>query len=107
MVDFVLALPDEVCAELGLRARARRLAHNISVDELASRVGISNKTLGNFERTGRCTLETFVRILEALNALSDLSAVLVVQSKSIEDMRRKAEVATRQRAYTRTRKSSK
>lgn len=107
MVDFALALPEEVCSELGHRARARRLALNISVDELAQRVGISNKTLGNFERTGRCTLETFVRILEALNALSDLSPVLVMQPRSIEEMRQKAEVATRQRAYTRHRKSSK
>jgi len=107
MVDFALALPEEVCSELGQRARARRLALNVSVDELAQRVGISNKTLGNFERTGRCTLETFVRILEALNALSDLSPVLVMQSRSIAGMRQKAEVATRQRAYTRDRKSSK
>jgi len=107
MVDFALALPEEVCSELGQRVRARRLALNVSVDELAQRVGISNKTLGNFERTGRCTLETFVRILEALNALSDLSPVLVMQSRSIEGMRQKAEVATRQRAYTRDRKSSK
>jgi transcriptional regulator with XRE-family HTH domain len=107
MVDFALALPEEACSELGRRARARRLTLNISVDELAQRVGISNKTLGNFERTGRCTLETFVRILEALNALSDLSPVLVMQSRSIEEMRQKAEVATRQRAYTRDRKSSK
>ena len=107
MVNFALALPDEVCLELGRRARARRLALNLSVDELAQRVGISNKTLGNFERTGRCTLETFVRILEALNALNDLSAVLVLQPKSIEDMRQKQELASRQRAYTKARKSSK
>lgn len=106
MVDFALALPDEVCLELGQRARVRRLALNVSVDEMAQRVGISNKTLGNFERSGRCTLETFVRILEALNAMSDLSDVLVMQSKSIEEMRQKAEVSTRQRAYNKVRRSS-
>ena len=106
MVDFSLALPGEVCSELGHRARARRLALNVSVDEMAQRVGISNKTLGNFERSGRCTLETFVRILEALNAMSDLSEVLVMQSRSIEDMRLKAEASTRQRAYNKVRRSS-
>lgn len=73
---------------------------------MAQRVGISNKTLGNFERSGRCTLETFVRILEALNAMSDLSEVLVMQSRSIEDMRLKAEASTRQRAYNKVRRSS-
>jgi len=106
MVDFALGLPDEICAELGKRARSRRLTLNLPVEELALRVGISDKTLSNFERTGRCTLETFVRILESLNALPDLATVLVTQSRSIDDMRQKAAVSTRQRAYTKTRKSA-
>lgn len=99
MADLSLALPGEVCAELGARTRVRRVSLNISVDELASRIGISNKTLGNFERTGRCTLETFIRILEALNATTDLQSVLVTQVRSIDEMRTKAVTATRQRAY--------
>lgn len=101
MVDFALALPDEVCQELGQRARLRRVALNISVEELAKRVGISTNTLGNFERTGRCTLATFARVLEVLNALPDLAAVLVTHSRTIEDMRQKASVDNKQRAYTR------
>lgn len=90
---------------MGQRVRSRRLSLNISVDELAQRIGISNNTLGNFERTGRCTLETFVRVLEAFNALPDLASVLLTQSRSIEDMRQKAAVSTRQRAYTKARKT--
>lgn len=107
MVDFALAIPTEVCTTLGERSRARRLMQNLSVEELAARVGISEKTLSNFERTGRCTLETFVRVLEALNAMPDLQNVLLTQSQSIEDMRQKAAVRTRQRAYTKTRKAAK
>ena len=99
MVDFSLALPQEVCAELGQRARARRILLNLSVDELAARIGVSNKTLGNFERTGRCTLETFARILEALNASPDLASVLLTQSRSIQAMRAQQSAAPRQRAY--------
>ncbi len=106
MVDFVIATPDEVSATLGERARARRLMLNLSVEELAARVGISGKTLGNFERTGRSTFETFVRILEALNALADLQNVLVTQPLSIDDMRLKAAVRTRRRAYTKSRKAA-
>jgi transcriptional regulator with XRE-family HTH domain len=107
MADLVLAIPEEICVTLGARARARRLMLNLSVEELAARVGISNKTLSNFERTGRCTLETFVRVLEALNALPDLQNVLISQSLNIEDMRLKAAVRTRQRAYTKSRKVAK
>lgn len=93
-----LALPDEVCTELGRRARARRLALNIPVEELAARIGVSDKTLRSFELTGRCTLVTFVRILEALNALADLQSVLATQTHSIEDMRAQAQVRPRKRA---------
>ena len=100
MVDFSLALPEEICQELGARARARRVLLNISTDELAARVGVSRTTLQHFETEGRCRLDTFVRILEALNVTSDLSNVLVTQSRSIDDMRSKAAVATRKRAYT-------
>ena len=106
MVDFALAIPKEICQEMGQRVRSRRVSLNVSVDELAQRVGISSNTLGNFERTGRCTLETFVRILEALNALTDLASVLLTQPRSIEDMRLNAAASTRQRAYTKTRKAS-
>ena len=107
MVDFVLAVPDEVCTALGERARARRLLLNLSVEELAARVGISDKTLSNFEHTGRSTLETFVCVLEALGALPDLQNVLVTHSNSIDDMRQRAAVRTRQRAYTKARKGVK
>ena len=102
MADFSLAIPDEICAELGVRTRARRVLLNISVDELSQRIGVSSKTLGNFERTGRCTLATFVRILEALNATSELQTFLVTQSRSIDEMRTKTTAATRQRAYRKT-----
>lgn len=78
---------------------------NWSVDELAQRIGVSNKTLGNFERTGRCTLETFVRVLEALNAAPDLSNVLAGRPQTIEEMRKLASTHTRQRAYAKGRKS--
>ena len=99
MPDLSLALPDEVCLELGRRARARRLALNLPIEELAARIGVSDKTLRSFELTGRCTLVTFVRILEALNALVDLQSVLVMQTRSIEDMRLQAQVRQRKRAF--------
>lgn len=100
MADFSLILPHEVCALLGERCRARRLMLNLSVEELAARVGISGKTLSHFERTGRCTLDTFVRVLEALNALPELQDLLLPPTRSIENMRLQAAVHNRQRAYT-------
>lgn len=102
-MDFSLSLPDEICAELGARARASRVLMNVSVEELAQRIGVSDQTLSNFERTGKCTLVTFVRILESLNATPDLQSVLVRQTHTIEEMRAKSAVSSRQRAYRKSR----
>ena len=98
MPDFFLLLPGEVCVELGQRARTRRLALNLSIEELAGRIGVSDRTLRSFEQTGRSTLGTFVRILEALNALPDLQSVLGTQPHSIEDMLLNAQSRKRKRA---------
>ncbi len=99
MVDFTLALPDEVCAELGARVRTRRILKNLSIGELSQRVGVTEKTVGNLERTGRCTLDTFVKVLEALNAMAELQSVLAPQTRSIEQMRAQVAAAPRKRAY--------
>lgn len=98
-MDFTLSLPDEICAELGQRARARRLALNWSVEEMAQRIGVSVQTLSHFERSGKSNLLTFVRILEVLNASGDLQAVLQLPKNSIEAMRSQAAQPVRQRAY--------
>lgn len=98
-MDFSMSLPEEICAELGVRARARRVLMNVSVDELAHRIGVSAQTLSNFERTGKCTLVTFMRILEALNAAPDLQGVLARQTQTIDEMRAKSAASSRQRAY--------
>jgi len=74
---------------------------NLSVEELAARIGVSDRTLRSFELSGRCTLSTFVRILEALNALVDLQSVLVTQPRSIQEMRLSAQVRQRKRAVKR------
>ena len=101
-MDFALLLPDEICIELGGRARERRLLMNISVEELAQRIGVSAQTVSNFERTGKCTLTNFVRIIESLNATPDLQTILVPQTNTIEEMRAKSALQTRQRAYRKT-----
>lgn len=75
---------------------------NVSVEGMAQRIGVSAQTLSNFERTGKCTLATFVRILEALRASADLQDVLIFQTRTIDDMRAKSLSKTRQRAYRRS-----
>ena len=64
---------------------------------------MSGQTLSHFERTGKCNLATFVRILEALDAAADLQTVLAAPTRTLEVMRAKAAVSTRQRAYRKAR----
>ncbi|MFZ6757597.1 helix-turn-helix domain-containing protein [Undibacterium sp. Ji50W] len=105
-MDFSLLLPDEICVKRGERARERRLLLNVSVEELAQRTGASAQTVSSFERTGKCTLTNFVRLLESLNSTPDLQTMLVPQTHSIEDMRAKSVVQVRQRAYRKSKSSS-
>lgn len=77
---------------------------NVSVEEMAHRIGVSGQTLSNFERTGKCTLLTFVRVLEALKSSTDLQSVLVAQTRTIDTMRLKSATRLRKRAYRRSTK---
>ena len=98
-MDFTLSLSAEICAELGVRARAARLRSNVSTQDMAQRIGLSTQTLSHFERSGKCTLNNFVRILEALGASGDLQGVLDRPVRSIEAMQTQLTFAQRQRAY--------
>ncbi|MEX3957766.1 helix-turn-helix domain-containing protein [Trinickia sp. EG282A] len=99
MSAFSLALPDEICRELGQRVRDRRVGMNLPALELAARIGVSHRTVLRFEATGKCTLDTFVKILEALGAIEDLQPVLAAPVQSIAEMRERATASTRKRAY--------
>ena len=98
MPNNLLQTPDEVCSELGSRARARRLGLNIALEELAARIGVSDRTLRSFEKTGRCNRNTFVRVVEALGAVSDLQPVLATELRSISEMRQQMQSRKKQRA---------
>jgi transcriptional regulator with XRE-family HTH domain len=98
-MKFSLALPHEICIELGKRTRARRLMLNFSLEELAQRTGLSPVTLSHLEHTGKCTLETFIRVLEVFNATHDLETILSTPLHSVEEMKTKHALSTRKRAY--------
>ncbi len=98
MTDLSLAMPKEICAELGRRVRVRRLGLNLTVVELAGRAGLTERTLRQFEVSGRCQLETFISILDALSATTELQTLLDQPVHSIQMMRDQAATPARQRA---------
>jgi transcriptional regulator with XRE-family HTH domain len=68
MVSINLLSPFDVVRSLGQRARMRRLESNLTQEGLAARADVSLGTLKLFERTGKGSIETAVRIAFALGA---------------------------------------
>lgn len=98
MLDFHLASPDEIVQALGQRLRAQRLSRLMPQEELARRAGVAVGSVKKLEASGNTTLQTFVRVVQAL-ALTDEIAVLLQlkPSTSIAAME-SAELAQRKRA---------
>lgn len=63
--------PVELQSQIAARARAARLAQNLTQSGLAERSGVSLGSLRRFERTGQISLESLVKIAWALRAEGD------------------------------------
>lgn len=85
-MQFGLATSDEIAIEFGNRIRAHRLAENLQQSELAARAGVSERALRNFERTGRCSFDLFLRVSMALGLIDSMSNLLVLKPTSIKEM---------------------
>jgi transcriptional regulator with XRE-family HTH domain len=79
-MDFSFKTSGELQVILGERLRALRLSRNFSQRELADKAGVSLRALHNLEAGSGSTLETFLRVLKALNAVDAIEA-LVPQPK--------------------------
>lgn len=94
--------PRALIREVGVRARARRLATGWSQDELAARAGVSLDAVKRLEASGRVSLETLARIAIALDASPSLQALFPMPAaRSIDEL--EAQAASRTRVYARRR----
>lgn len=86
MVHFGLATTDEIAEELAERLRAHRLAQNLTQSELEARAGISHKTITNFEKSGKVSLDVFLRIVSVLGLSESLSPLFELKQQTIKEM---------------------
>jgi transcriptional regulator with XRE-family HTH domain len=93
---FDLASVAEIAQALAQRLRALRLQQALSQAELAGRAGVSERALRNLETSGQATLETFLRVTQALGRTADLEGILELKIHSIRAMEEASRV--RQRA---------
>lgn len=96
-IDFSLASFDEIADALGTRLKALRLAQGLQQTELATRAGVSRYVVQELEGSGKGTLMSLLRIVQALGRESDLQGLFELKVNSIAQMEQ-AERAHRQRA---------
>jgi transcriptional regulator with XRE-family HTH domain len=97
-VNFNLSTSAEILQKLGARLREQRLAQSLTQHELAQMAGLSLGALRKLESNGKCSLETLVRIAQALGLLEALDDLFVLKRQSIAQMEQVALVSQRQRA---------
>ena len=78
MLSTEFPSPADICRSVAERARAARLAADLSQEGLAERSGVSLGTLKRFERTGAASLEVVARIALALRLESGFDALFIL-----------------------------
>jgi len=80
MVSMKFALTDtvdEIARELGKRVAAHRLAMNWSQQELASRSGVSKRSIERLEQgTGNPNLKVFISVCSTLRRIPEFESLL-------------------------------
>lgn len=93
-----LSSPDEISQLLGERIRELRLHAGWKRATLAQRSGVSVPTISRFERTGRTSLETLLRLCHALGRLDDFADMLQAPAaSSIAELEARAKRPVRKR----------
>jgi transcriptional regulator with XRE-family HTH domain len=97
-MHFITATTEEILSQIAARLRSQRLAQSLPQSELALMAGLSLGAVRKLESTGQCSLDTFVRVAQALGLIAELEPVFASQPTSIADMQRAAKAKLRRRA---------
>jgi transcriptional regulator with XRE-family HTH domain len=73
MMSLFMMTPHEVALYIAKQARAKRLALNFSQQTLSDRSGVSYGVLKKFERTGKISLESLLKVAITLDALDEFN----------------------------------
>jgi len=78
----MMKLPREIMVEIAARAKARRLALDLTQEGLASRSGVPLSTLKQFEHTGKTSLESLLAISLALGTSHEFDGLFASSQSS-------------------------
>lgn len=86
MMDFTFASPSELGKEMARRIKMQRMRLDISQPELALRAGVALGTVSGFEKTGKATLETVLRLIVSLGLTKELEPLFLQKPMSIREL---------------------
>lgn len=87
--------------EIAGRIREHRIARGWTQREFAMRTGIAFDTYAHFERTGKCSLDRFLRMLDILALLPSMELVPAPMPRTLAEVRERAERPLRSRRRAR------
>jgi len=71
-VSVFMMMPHEVATHIAHKMQAKRLSFNFSQKTLSDRSGVSFGVIKKFERTGKISLESFLKLALVLDFLKKL-----------------------------------
>ena len=75
-VDYSVSTPETIEAALGQQLEKLRLSRNISQAQLASDAGVSRRTITRLANGEGISMDTFIRVLQALGLANRLATLL-------------------------------
>ena len=91
-----LISPSNMAAEVAKRAKAMRLAQNMSQRSMAERSGVSEASLKRFERTGEVAFASLLKVSAVLGCMDDFGALFAPrEAVSIDEIAKKRRVRGR------------
>lgn len=73
MITSIFLTPQELAKQIAQLAQAKRLSLNLSQRSLSERSGVSFGVIKKFERTGKISLESLLKIASALGSLDEFA----------------------------------
>lgn len=86
MLEISLATAKEIRTEFARRLKSHRMRQGISQPELAVRAGVALGTVSSFEKEGKATFDTLLRLVMALGLVHELQPLFARPPASIREM---------------------
>lgn len=90
MISIIMTTPQEMLKKIAAKAKAKRLSLDLSQKTLSLKSGVSYGVLKKFERTGKISLESLLKLAVILDSLNDFERVFVaknpIESFSLDEL---------------------